>query len=131
MTWAILLPLQFRTAWVLRELDWDAFDAVFIAGTKAFKSCQLVYEIIGEAKRRGKFVHVARRNSYKAIQESFDMGADSCDGTFLRFSPDVNWPRMQAWYDKLCYHKDIQLWGSDSRFGHCFSCNRQVWYPNN
>lgn len=113
----------------VRALQWDAFDAVFIAGTKQFKTSGPAYEVIREAKRRGVFVHMARRNSYKAIQEAFDLGADSCDGTFLAFAPDFNWPRMQRWFDKLCSHVHVQQWGSDWRFGYCLQCSRQVLIP--
>jgi len=107
-----------------RTLEWSAFDAVFIAGTKAFKTGPAAYAVIREAKRQGKFVHIARRNSHKAIQEAFDMGADSCDGTFLRFAPDYNWPRIQSWFDRLCCHADVQPW--DSRYGICSICKRHI-----
>jgi hypothetical protein len=110
----------------VHSLDWDAFDAVFIAGTKAFKTGGDAYTVIREAKRRGHFVHIARRNSARGIQEAFDMGADSCDGTFLRYAPDFNWPRMQVWFDTLCSHVGIEQWGDDIRFGRCLSCHRQV-----
>jgi len=110
----------------VHALDWDTFDAVFIAGTKAFKTGGDAYEVIRAAKRRGIFVHMARRNSYKAVQEAFDLGADSCDGTFLRFSPDFNWPRMQVWFDKLCLHTSVAYFGNDRRFGRCHVCHRPV-----
>jgi len=108
----------------VRMLEWSAFDAVFIAGTKTFKTGPAAYEVIREAKRRGLFVHIARRNSRKAIQEAFDMGADSCDGTFLRFAPDYNWPRMQSWFEKLCCHTEVYPW--DDRYGVCTLCRRGV-----
>jgi hypothetical protein len=109
----------------VQTLQWDTFDAIFIAGTKAFKTSWQAYEVIKEAKKRGKYVHIARRNSQKAMQEAYDMGADSVDGTYLAFGPNVNWIKMQAWFQNFCKHPDISMW--DSMYGTCTTCHRMIW----
>lgn len=91
-------------------LPWDELDAVFIAGDKAFKTCRIARAICEEARARGKHIHIARRNSYKALQEAQGMGAGSCDGTFLKFGPDKNWPRLQWWFTQLKPHTQMELW---------------------
>lgn len=108
-------------------IAWDEIDAVMIAGDTAFKTSQAARRICHEATARGKWVHMARRNSGRAIQSAHDMGADSCDGTFLRFAPDTNWPRLRRWFDQLCTHDRLGAWGSDERFGLCRDCGRQIW----
>src|SRR5690348_16639106 len=72
--------------------------AVFIAGDKAFKTSPIAYQVIREAKRHKKHVHIARRNSLRAVQEAYDMGADTVDGTYLKYGPDINWHKMQNWF---------------------------------
>ena len=107
---ALAIQNGVRAEW----LDWTSFDAVFIAGDKPFKTSAVAYEIIQEARARGKHVHIARRNSLKALQEAYDLGADSVDGTFLRFAPDHNWQRMQAWFRRLNRY-DVDLWTGRQR----------------
>jgi hypothetical protein len=103
------------------------FDAVFIAGDKAFKTSATAWAVARWAKAEGMRVHIARRNSGRAVQIAYDMGADSVDGTFLKFAPDINWLRMQAWFARLCPHARVTTWGSDRRFGRCQACGRDVW----
>ena len=111
----------------ITAIDWPAIDAVFIAGTKEFKTSRTAWEVCREAQRRGKWVHIARRNSWRAVQAAYDMGADSVDGTFLRFAPDHNWLRMQSWFERLCPHTQLAYWGTDRRFGKCCDCGRDIW----
>ena len=94
------------------RLEWNAFDAVFIAGDKAFKTSEIAYAIIQEARVRGKHAHIARRNSLKALQEAYDMGADTVDGTFLKYGPDVNWPKMQRWFRRLADYREVDMWSA-------------------
>jgi hypothetical protein len=111
----------------VKTLEWDTFDAVFIAGTKAFKTSWQAYEVIKEAKKHKKYVHIARRNSQRAVQEAYDMGADSVDGTYLAFGPDKNWPKMQAWFEQFCRHDTVNYWDDKKVFGICTTCHRNVW----
>ena len=92
------------------HISWEEFDAVFIAGDKAFKTSRIAREICDEAKRQGKHVHIARRNSYKALQEAQGMQADTVDGTYLAFGPDKNWPKLQKWFTQLRPETQMELW---------------------
>lgn len=92
------------------SLPWDDFDCVFIAGTKAFKTCRIARDVCEEAKSRGKHIHLARRNSQKGLQEAWGMGADSADGTYLKYGPDKNWPKLQRWFDNLKPSTQMELW---------------------
>lgn len=110
------------------HVPWEALDAVFIAGTKEFKTSPTAWLICREAKRRRLHVHIARRNSKRAMQAAYDMGADSIDGTFLKYAPDTNWQRMQRWFREFCPHADVELaWGNDPRFLRCRDCGADVW----
>jgi hypothetical protein len=53
--------------------------------------------LMAEAKARGKWVHVGRVNSKRRYQWCHSHGADSADGTFVAFGPDVNIPRLARW----------------------------------
>ncbi len=52
-----------------------------------------------EAKDRGKQVHVGRVNSARRLRWARDHGADSADGTYVGFGPDVNLPKVTRWLD--------------------------------
>lgn len=107
-------------------VPWDDCDAVFIAGRKAFKHSATAYAIAHEAQRRGKHVHIARQNSYRAVQAAYDIGADTVDGTFLAFAPDHNWQRMLHWFERFCTHEQLRAWSNDDRFGVCEHCGQPV-----
>lgn len=61
---------------------WGAFDALFIgcAGDEE-KLGPRVRELVAEAKRRGRWVHMGRVNSAKRIAYAREIGCDSIDGT--------------------------------------------------
>lgn len=109
------------------HVPWDDLDAVFIAGDKAFKSSAIAWAICREARRRQLHVHIARRNSKKAMQSAYDMGADSIDGTHLAFAPDANWERTLRWFREFCPHDEVRHWADDRRFGRCVKCGADVW----
>lgn len=82
-------------------VPWNFIDAVFVGGSTEFKMSSVAAELMREAKARGKWVHVGRVNSYRRLKWAHDHGADSVDGTFLRFAPTENLGRLRAWYEKL------------------------------
>jgi hypothetical protein len=92
------------------NLPWDDFDAVFIAGDKPFKTSRIARAICEEAQTRDKHIHIARRNSARALQEAYGMGAHSCDGTFLKYGPDKNWLHLQRWFISLRAETQMELW---------------------
>lgn len=82
-------------------VPWDDFDALFIGGTTAWKLSEHAVQIVAEAKRRGKWVHMGRVNSYRRLRYAQSIGCDSADGTFLKFGPTVNRLRLNGWLDKI------------------------------
>lgn len=67
-------------------IPWDKFDAIFVGGTDEHKLGQEGRWVIEEARRRGKWIHIGRVNSFSRIMKFHD--ADSWDGTQLSFRPD-------------------------------------------
>lgn len=76
---------------------WDLLDVVFIGGTDTFKLGPVARALVAEAKARGKGAHLGRCNSRRRWLYAEAIGCDSADGTFLRFGPITNLPRMFAW----------------------------------
>lgn len=81
----------------LHPIPWIEFDVCFIGGSTKYKLGPHVREIVAEAKRRGKWVHMGRVNSERRWKYADAIGCDSVDGTFLTFGPDVNLPKVLAW----------------------------------
>lgn len=82
------------------RVSWDDVDVIFVGGSDAYKLGPDARRVCEEARRRGKWVHVGRVNSWKRIALVRDY-ADSVDGTFLGFGPRANWPRLEGWLDRL------------------------------
>lgn len=75
-------------------IPWDELDCIFIGGTTEYKLSDTARRITGEAKDRNKHVHMGRVNSTKRMRLAFMWGVDSVDGTFIKFGPDVNTPKL-------------------------------------
>jgi hypothetical protein len=78
-------------------VPWDEFDVLFIAGSTAFKVGEHAKALAAEAIARGKTVHMGRVNSHKRLLIAEEFGAASCDGTFLRYGPNKNLPKVLDW----------------------------------
>lgn len=113
-TWARSAPAQrgqrrrgYKAALVAQDgldpdaLDWDAFDCLFVGGTTAYKLSEDAYRAVRLAKARGKWCHMGRVNSFRRLRAAAGAGYDSADGTFLKFGPDKNVPRLLGWLDQL------------------------------
>lgn len=80
--------LGYRAALVaqdgLEHLDcpWDEFDVLFVGGTTVWKLAAASRDLIAEAKRLGKWVHMGRVNSRRRWSYAEHIGCDSVDGTF-------------------------------------------------
>lgn len=92
-------------------LDWDAFDVLFVGGTTTYKLSEEAYNAVREAKRRGKWCHMGRVNSLRRLRLAAMAGYDSADGTFLKFGPEKNAPRVRAWLDELRRQPSLPLAG--------------------
>lgn len=79
------------------DVPWRDFDVLFIGGDDVFKLGPEGRAAVREAKARGMWVHMGRVNSEKRWRYADALGVDSVDGTYLRFGPDVNLPKLLAW----------------------------------
>lgn len=105
---SVIRELGYPPAYVAQDgfnpgvVPWDAFDALFIGGTTAWKRAERGgYAAIAEGKRRGKWVHVGRVNGGPFLANVTLVGADSADGTGLAINPGQNWPRLRRALDRL------------------------------
>ena len=62
-------------------IQWCKFEALFIGGTTEWKLSQATAELVREAKRRGKWIHMGRVNSNNRLQYARAIGCDSVDGS--------------------------------------------------
>ena len=62
-------------------LAWPRIDALFIGGSTAWKLGPAAEKLVGEAKRRRKWVHMGRVNSARRIRYAASIGCDSVDGS--------------------------------------------------
>jgi hypothetical protein len=78
-------------------VPWDDLDVLFLGGDDAFKLGPAARSVTGEARARGKRVHMGRVNSLKRLKYADAIGCHSADGTFLIFGPDKNLPQLLGW----------------------------------
>lgn len=112
----LIRSIGYKAAFVAQDgieklsIDWSSFDCLFIGGSKRtlddgteieWKLSLQAFELIAEAKRRGKWVHMGRVNSLKRLRIAHDAGCDSADGTQLAFAPDLRYEQMCRWLDKI------------------------------
>ena len=64
-----------------QELPWNEFRCFFVGGSTAWKLSRSAVDMMQEAKKRGKLVHVGRVNSQKRLRYAFYNDADTVDGT--------------------------------------------------
>ena len=87
------------------ELPWNDFDCFFIGGDTEWKLSASAADIVKEALRRDKHVHMGRVNSQKRIRYAYQLGCHSIDGSsYSRWwkeslIPDLNY----------LYHLEEQL----------------------
>lgn len=67
----------------LEDLDipWWDLQCLFIGGIDPWKESNACADLVREAKRRGKWVHVGRVNTTERFELFHHLGADSCDGS--------------------------------------------------
>lgn len=115
-----LRALDYRAALVAQDgfdagaVDWDAFDALFVGGTDAYKLSEAAYMAVQEAKRREKWTHMGRVNSLRRLRAAVISGYDSADGTFIKFGPDKNLPQLLDWLAHLERQLRLGLWEAAS-----------------
>ena len=85
----------------MEDVPWEDIDALFVGGSTEWKLGHESGALMAEAKRRGMWVHVGRVNSLRRFRHAYSLGADSCDGTFLKYAPDINRLRMADWFRQM------------------------------
>lgn len=91
------------------SVPWGDFDVLFVGGTTAWKLSEAAYGLAAEAKRRGKWIHLARVNSLRWLQAATIAGYDSADGTILAFGPYVNLIRVERWLVRIRHQPVLPL----------------------
>ena len=89
----------------VEDVPWEGIDALFIGGSTEWKLGPEVPPLVDEAKRRGKWVHMGRVNSWRRLEYARAIGCDSVDGTILRFNPAVD---VMAWMERA--QREPHIW---------------------
>jgi hypothetical protein len=97
-----------QDGWAEETTPWDEFDCLFIGGSTEFKF-RGGRAAVAVAKKRGKWCHMGRVNSLQRFRAALAIGCDSADGTFLKFGPDVNWPRLKYWFDHISQNPGLAV----------------------
>jgi hypothetical protein len=79
----------------------ERFDCLFIGGTDKFKQSKTAASCMKEAKRRKKWVHVGRVNTWQRLLWSYQNGADSVDGTCIAYGRDINLAKLVRWMKRI------------------------------
>lgn len=82
-------------------VPWEQTDALFVGGSTEFKLSFNAELLIGEAKARGKWVHIGRVSSFRRVRHFHEIGVDSIDGTCWSRWSDVYFPKFLKWLHKL------------------------------
>lgn len=93
-------------------VPWSTFDVLFIGGDTAWKLGPAARAVVAEARRRGRWVHMGRVNSWRRLRYAHQIGCDSADGTYLAFGPDQNLPKLLAWLAEV--NSQGLLWAHES-----------------
>lgn len=78
-------------------VPWRQIDALFVGGDTTWKLGRAAADLVKQARRRGKHVHMGRVNSRRRWSYAEHIGCDSVDGTYLAFGPDKNLGRLRGW----------------------------------
>jgi hypothetical protein len=85
----------------LAGLPWAELDVLFLAGSTEWKIGPVAEQLARQATARGVPVHMGRVNSWRRLLVAEWFGCSSADGTYLRYGPDVNLPRLLGWSARL------------------------------
>jgi len=100
----VIRDMGFNAAFVaqdgltLGQTPWDAFDCLFIGGSTAWKFSEVVVGLVAYARQLGKWTHMGRVNSKQRMRYAASIGIDSVDGTYIKFGPTTNIPRLVSWF---------------------------------
>lgn len=92
------------------QVPWDLIDVVFVGGSTEYKLSEPAYRMVALARTRGKTAHLGRVNSLRRLKAARVSAFSSADGTFLRFGPDTNFPKLLGWLDDMNRQPSLGLW---------------------
>ena len=95
----------------VEDVPWTDIDALFIGGTTEWKTGGESGALIQAARERGLWVHMGRCNSLRRLQTARAMGCDSADGTYLKYGPDINEPKLLRWLETMERVRPMVLMG--------------------
>lgn len=85
----------------VETVPWDDFEVAFLAGSTEWKTGEQAYVMATEARRREKWIHMGRVNSWDRLDWASRIGCDSADGTFLKHGkPEEMVDRLANWLAK-------------------------------
>jgi hypothetical protein len=92
-------------------VPWDEMAALFVGGSTEYKLSADARRLVAEANRRGLWTHMGRVNSLRRLHIASEWGCDSVDGTFIKFGPDVNTPRLIRYLRRVGNHRQqLTIW---------------------
>jgi hypothetical protein len=85
------------------DLDWALSYAacLFLGGSTEWKLSKAAEDLAEEAKRRGKWVHCGRCNTWGRFRHAFEIGCDSVDGSGFSKWPYKRIPKALRWLRRL------------------------------
>jgi hypothetical protein len=110
---AMVTDLGYRAAYVAQNgatcasIPWEDIACVFIGGDTEWKLGHQAEAITRHAKRLGLWVHMGRVNSRRRMAIAESWGVDSCDGTYLKFGPDINVGKLTRMLDHTNSHPSL------------------------
>jgi hypothetical protein len=75
------------------DVPWQRIDALFVGGSSIWKCGEEARALVGEAKRRGKWVHMGRVNTDQRMRLAESWMVDSIDGTSVSRFRDTHLPK--------------------------------------
>lgn len=110
------------------RLHWpfEEMDCVFIGGERRtprsleWKVSAEAHGLMARARDAGKWVHVGRCNSLRAVEQARRTGANSADGNFIGKAPETNLVRALHWFDWLAMHSMLPMfrWETPAHANH-------------
>lgn len=97
-----------QDGWDEQTTPWAEFDAIFIGGSTEFKF-RGGREAIEAGNRYNKWGHMGRVNGLGRLRAAIGIGCKSADGTFLKFAPINNWPRLTRWLDAVSDQSEMPV----------------------
>jgi hypothetical protein len=89
-------------------VPWDRLDAFFVGGSTRWKLSEAAGDLVREAKRRGKWVHMGRVNSLRRMRVAYEIGCDSCDGSSASRWGDKYTMQYPRWLGRIS--EQMHLW---------------------